>query len=711
MYDLAIQNEALYLYLKKYSYPFTKSGRTLMVKCPFCGEMSAHKLPHAPKFKCQNPLCEKGKKAAFTLLYLIKQHQPEFQGKDNETILQFLKETFKLSVKTENDIKEIQDQLDFYHSLGWSLLPCEKPGKFAVAFGKKPYEAGWQKKIYKEKNHWQSWLSSGLNIGVLCGSDSNVFVMEIDVLTNEEATDLANAYLKNNEKKIKAILAKKVIPEEVLKVLGDTLVQESFKGFHFYYQYDSEIPKTCFDYKGVHIDVEAAGGQVVINPSVVEIEDVHKTDEANAKLEPDNRKVKIGTGYLAGRQFLNRVKPIKINEKLKQFILENSPKSIKKADNSLDGLLHDERFKGIFDTDFNVKTYGDRSGRNNLLLGLAGKLRSRSSIAETKHAMNVINYAFFTPPLPQSELETMVGSIENYMDLDVEIWKEKIIKYLEDVKDTTRNAITQGLALGDKKEFPRIERALRELFEQEKVRFYRNKIILNERALWSDSLFEAYIPLGFKVPYFDDMMQFFAGDIILIGGVTSAGKTHLSMNFVRKLVMQGVKPYYLSTESGSRYIKVARALNIPDKSFYHLKGVDPYQVQFEKNAVTILDWLDPDVLGESGFARVNTLMREILHKTEKQQGLTIVFMQLKEDETWFSKNMVKSYPALATRFRFERDESGKFIRTKPYFDFEPGLSKVRDPKSFHCVQHIPLIYLPETKELLRRDEVEKEKHD
>jgi hypothetical protein len=74
--------------------------------------------------------------------------------------------------------------------------------------------------------------------------------------------------------------------------------------------------------------------------------------------------------------------------------------------------------------------------------------------------------------------------------------------------------------------------------------------------------------------------------------------------------------------------------------------------------------------------------------------------------------MIDNYPVLATRFLHEKDEAGKIIRTRPYFDFDPYCSKVRKPIVFGCVPpKIPLIFNGKTGEVLRMDEVTKEKHD
>ena len=697
MYSDLIQNQALYGYLKKFKYPFSKSGKTLMVQCPFCKEMSAHKVPYAAKFKCHNPVCEMDNK--FTLTYLVKHHQPKFKDSSTEDVLQFLKDEFNVDVTTDKDLEKIQKQFDFFSSLGWSLIPVEKPGKFARCFGKMPYEAAWQKSTYKQQAVWESWYASGLNVGLLCGEESCTLSVDVDLLSNEEAQKLAYAYLAEDTKTIEEIQSKKLVPENLKKLLGNTLVQETFKGYHFFYEYDNEIPKTSFNFENIHLDVESAGGQVVISPSRVEIKDVEKSKTENKN---------VGTGYLAPRTFINNLKPIKVPAELKEFILSNC-KSKSKSDQKteLSDLLNDSRFTEIFNSDFKIKSYQDGEGRNQLLLSLLGVIRKQFSLKETAKVMNIINNTFFNPPLPVHELEAMCGSISTYQNLDVENWKTKISDYIEDVEETTRNEIKQGLALGDKKEYPNIERAIKELFDEEKLRVKGNKLIVNKSIQWTDCLLNQATPIDFKYPFFHDVAYINYGDLILIGAPSGRGKTTLAMNIIRGLVEQGIKPYYISTESGSRYLETALKLGMREGSFFHPNPqkqgiINPYEIKFEKKAISIFDWIDPGSLGDSGFARVNTLITQILNKTIRVQGVTLIFMQLRKDERWFAQDLVDNYPAVATRFLHEKDDSQKIIRTKPYFDFDPYLSKVRDRKIKGDIPNILLEFDWRNMELTKR---------
>ena len=72
--------------------------------------------------------------------------------------------------------------------------------------------------------------------------------------------------------------------------------------------------------------------------------------------------------------------------------------------------------------------------------------------------------------------------------------------------------------------------------------------------------------IDFKVPYFQDIAVLNWGDMLLLGSKAKYGKTTISMNFVKSFVEQGVKPYYISLETGSRFIKTAIKLRLNDIS-------------------------------------------------------------------------------------------------------------------------------------------------
>ena len=214
---------------------------------------------------------------------------------------------------------------------------------------------------------------------------------------------------------------------------------------------------------------------------------------------------------------------------------------------------------------------------------------------------------------------------------------------------------------------------------------------------WSDTITDVGRPINFKVPYFHDYARFNWGDMILIGAKTKYGKTSLSMNFVKRLVDQGIKPRYLYTESGGRFQKSALQLGMKDKDFWRCYVDDVEEIQIPKGEVVVWDWIDPP-----NFAETNVLFGKIVKKIEKAQAFLIGFVQLKDDKdsSWFAPNMIRQRPCLACKYLYEDEDDGK----NTYFH----ITEVREPKMRGKSYKIPCTYKWETNEVIRIDELKKD---
>jgi hypothetical protein len=91
---------------------------------------------------------------------------------------------------------------------------------------------------------------------------------------------------------------------------------------------------------------------------------------------------------------------------------------------------------------------------------------------------------------------------------------------------------------------------------------------------------------------------------------------------------------------------------------------------------------------------------EQLYKTN---GILIVFMQLKEDNSWFAQNMVKQFPSLACKYIYDNDDDGEYGKFK--------IEVIREPKLRIKSYEICCQYNWETKELKRIDEIEQPKEE
>jgi len=150
--------------------------------------------------------------------------------------------------------------------------------------------------------------------------------------------------------------------------------------------------------------------------------------------------------------------------------------------------------------------------------------------------------------------------------------------------------------------------------------------------------------LPYKVKYFDNVATFKIGDILLIGARPKDGKTTLAMNFAKHFLDQGVETYYYYTESGGRFKRYAELLGCMDLNVTFLP--DPEKIILMPNAANILDWLMIE-----DKAATDLIFKSITRQLEEKGGFCIVFMQLKEDFTFFAPNMVKQFPALVARFK------------------------------------------------------------
>ncbi len=150
-------------------------------------------------------------------------------------------------------------------------------------------------------------------------------------------------------------------------------------------------------------------------------------------------------------------------------------------------------------------------------------------------------------------------------------------------------------------------------------------------------------------PYYKINHQFWSSGFI-------SHNTVLCQNFLKGFVEQGIKPYYISNETGSRSSRVAIRLGLKDGDFNRCFCSDPQKVILPKNGVTIYDWVLP-----GDFARTDKLFNGFVEQLEKKGGILIAFVQLKEDDTFFAKNMIGNFPAVLSKYVWE-DDSGNLTK-------------------------------------------------
>lgn len=500
----------------------------------------------------------------------------------------------------------------------------------AVAKDKKnPIELDWVNKTHTDSNEWRRWLSDGINIGIKTGKRSNLTIIDVD---------------------------QKPVPKEILALVGDTFMLETSKGYQFYYKYVADLPKTRIE--DLKIDIENDGGQCVAYPSVVA-----GVQRKISKLKSVLDMPKELLDYLKKRTTV----PLKsFSEKLKE--------DIETEDFNL-GLLQE-------------------GNRNASLLKLGGILRKKLSEVQTEEVLHVLNNHICPDPLPPKEIHAMVKSLAKYTSFDEQELAHKVLTYLKDVEEASRNEIAMAVVGTNKgEEKQRIDKALKYLVKEGYVLKKGSRYAVIKRLDWKEDLLNIGKPIDFDMPYFHDVAHFNYGDLLIIGSKNKRGKTHISMNMVKKLVEQGVTPYYINLETGSRFAKIALQLGLKNGDFKHSFCADPTQVELEKNAITIIDWL---LIADK--SQTDLVFKHFIEQLDKQGGLLIVFQQLKEDNSWFAPNMITQFPALGAKYIYDNENEGTYGK----FIIDP----IREPKAQIKSFEIPCKYNWDTKELVRIDETQ-----
>jgi SOS response regulatory protein OraA/RecX len=490
---------------------------------------------------------------------------------------------------------------------------------------KNPIELGWTEKVHKNKKEWEEWIYDGLNIGVKTGKSSNITIVDVDT---------------------------KEIPEDLHKLLSyTTLYQITNKGTQFIYKYVETLPTTRIDeYK---TDILNDKKQSVFPPSTVE-----------------NNQREI---------FLNEI------EEMPQALLDFLKSKITVVVKSFsDKLKEDIQEDHINLSEFNMSPIQE-GNRTNFMLRFGGILRKELNINQTAYTLSLFNRYLCKPSLPIKELDNVINSLDRYTKFDEMELALKILQYMKVVEEAGSRDIKEALGELGAEGKQRIEKAIKYL-TKEGFLFKKGRIFkLVKKADWKEQFMDDGKKIDFIMPYLDDYAVFRSGDLAVIGARTGAGKTHVSMNIIKRLVQQNKKPCYISLESGSRFISIATALGLKEGDFKYCIHFSPTDVELEKDSITIIDWLLPD-----DYALTDKLYKHFAEQLVKQGGILIVFAQLMQNGEFFAKNMIDLFPAFVAKFLYE-DDSG----VNSYFQ----ITKIREPKSRVKLGKIPCFYDFESKEL------------
>ena len=436
-----------------------------------------------------------------------------------------------------------------------------------IACGNKsPFEKDWLNINHYDPNEWMSWIAEELNLGVKCGKRSGITIIDVD---------------------------QEVIPAEIDALKGDCLIQKTGRGWHLIYLYEPSLATTRIDeYK---VDVLNDGKQAVIFPSVM----------------------KDGS---TPRKFVTDLKIAKMPDELLKLLVSKITVPVKTQSEKLVEEINLDNFK-INPDDFKLKSNNLDGCCHTSFLKLGGILRKTLNAQDTTTVLKVFNRHLLDAPMNNPDIDKLCRGLEKYVLFDEKELAHKVLQYLKVVEFANSKEIKE--AIGFEKE--NIDKSLAYLVrEGYAIRKGRNYQPI-QKGNWKDDLNVTTNYVPFKMPYFDEVANMCWGDMVLLASKSKYGKTTIAMNIIHQLVQQGIKPYYISLEAGSRFAKTAMKLGMKQGDFYWDFISDPTKIELEPNSVTILDWL----LIEDK-AQTDAVMKHFVEQLYKSQGYLIAFQQCKK---------------------------------------------------------------------------------
>lgn len=680
-------------YFKLVNWTFKAKKEDLYFVCPFCKNpaQTAQQIPHSYKLTCLNPQCSnKGKK--FSLISFIRLTESNKIQWTEKNLLHHIKTKLGLDIQSPIDRENVGELFEMYKKNRFSLLPVRRLDKDAI-------EKEWEQIEHKEIGEWEGFIKRDINIGLRTGEVSNLTIVDIDCLTKKEEYELLEIYYNKSKIKRKQELKAKIkIPMEIKKSMGETLIQKTWKGFHLFYKYESELRKSPITLEETHIDIENNGGYIVIAPSI--IHRYYKTKEPGAKYY---NKERVYVNLKTKREFVNTNPIIKMSTELKEMIIEAQKKrGVNKEENKLKDNIEldimNENFK-IDPKDFNLKYDGLEGCCNDSFMRLGGVLRKQLNAPNTEYVLRVLNKHMLEDPMDNKSITSLVRQLNKYDWFNEEKLNNDVLNYIKDSEESTKDDIERALVGNRPKgeDKLRLDRCIAYLLRENYIKKIRGHFVVVKRLELKTSLIEGFKALDYKVPFFHDIMYFAEGDMILIGAKTGSGKTHVAMNIIKRLTKQNIKPIYVSLESGSRFKKISLKMGFKEGDFQYAKVKDSTGFEFEDNAVTIIDWLMPEQ-----YKYTDKIIKHFNDQLEKHGGLLFLFMQIRDNGDWYAKDLVNFYPAFSTKYLWEDDSNGD----KGYFLLE----KVREStQRFRKSKKIPTMFNWDTNEVLRLDEIKENK--
>jgi hypothetical protein len=528
--------------------------------------------------------------------------------------------------------KPLYEQMSYYNKIAQYGFCC-----IADPFDQKEnYDKGWQKNGIRDPLQWESWVKAKTgNLAVLTGKISNLTMIDIDTFD---------------------------LPECFQKIIHDTFSEKSRSGWHIGFAYESDLPST-------------------------------QQKENKFEIKNDKLKVTIYPSIVGGKQriLVCDKQPMKMPDDVKEYLISHFDKS----QNQKMAKKKEPTKLPTFDNDpvCGLRVLKDGDGRNNTLIKILGVFRRRFGASDCKYIANVIQENFFKEPLPYGEFMSLLDSLDQYVQLDNSEIKERIMEYMQKVKTASKRDVLMMLCADHKdmfKESERLDLIISDLVDADQLLRRGDKLEFYNAPLISTKWDEDVADYGLKLKFMP-ASTFCNRSTIIIGGKTGTGKTTLAMGLIKEIIGQGFPVTYFSTETDSKFTKTARAIGLKEGDFLFGRVQKVEHIKFTKNAINIVDWISAPA--DNGYAGIEKLFEEIKEKQKLANAFLIVFVQLKEDGSFFAQNMIKNYASDVYKFLYNKDDD----RFNSYF--EP--IKIRDAKENvgNPFAKISTVYNSRTKQL------------
>jgi len=523
---------------------------------------------------------------------------------------------------------DMYSDLDTYKKYNWVLFPIAKNSK-------KPIEdEHWRESDYRDKIQWIKWLNNELNIASN-NEKSKIIAVDVDTKDIDESS--------------------KELKEELCQMLEEskTLTQNTpHGGKHYIFQQDNDIPQKV-NIGNLKIDTRTEKGYILLAPSTIDKKSYSWVNLGNdIKVIPEDIKAKL----------LELMKVDKgRKEEVPQEVIQSKEQSIELTNDNLSGCCNDTFIK---------------------LGGVLTKIGITSD--KVKSILYYLNRNWLRNPMPTHAVEAMITSLDGYKETEEVTQERAIYDYLKlMMNDVSARDVMDSLRLSR----AIVDKYLSKFVKEGKaIRLSRGHYKYREKVEWSDKIILQNKSIKYKVPYFGDIAHFESGDIVLLGARPKEGKTTTSLNIIKQLAEQNIKPYYIYSESGSRFQKTAQTLNLINKDelkFYASYHGNPLSIEIEPNAFTILDWLLI-----SNKENTDSIFKYFTEEMQRKGGILIIMMQLKENYDFYAPNMVNQMPSLAARYILDSEDGqiGHF-----------QIDAIREPKGNYRNYIIPCVFGSDTK--------------